>query len=81
MQLNIHDSTLKRVGFINNNLPDALHYFDDNWHRYLAEGTSTFDFSVNKVNSSYALLTLQSYISFTYDGEDYLFLCIYNVRI
>ncbi|TLQ11753.1 serine/threonine protein phosphatase [Lactococcus cremoris] len=73
MQLNIHDSTLKRVGFINNNLPDALHYFDDNWHRYLAEGTSTFDFSVNKINSSYALLTLQSYISFTYDGEDYLF--------
>ncbi|AAA98579.1 tail protein [Lactococcus phage BK5-T] len=73
MQLNIHDSTLKRVGFINNNLPDALHYFDDNWHRYLAEGTSTFDFSVNKINSSYALLTLKSYISFTYDGEDYLF--------
>ena len=73
MQLSIHDQTLKRVGFINNNLPDALHYFDDNWHRYLAEGTSTFDFSVNKVNSSYALLTLQSYISFTYDGEDYLF--------
>lgn len=73
MQLNIHDSTLKRVGFINNNLPDALHYFNDNWHRYLAEGTSTFDFSVNKVNPDYALLTLQSYISFSYDGEDYLF--------
>lgn len=73
MQLNIHNSTLKRVGFINNNLPNTLHYFDDNWHRYLAEGTSTFDFSVNKVNPTYALLTLQSYISFTYDGEDYLF--------
>ena len=73
MQLNIHDSTLKRIGFINNDLPDALHYFNDNWHRYLAEGTSTFDFSVNKVNPDYALLTLQSYISFTYDSEDYLF--------
>lgn len=73
MQLNIHDSTLKRIGFINNDLPDALHYFNDNWHRYLAEGTSTFDFSVNKVNPDYALLTLQSYISFSYDGEDYLF--------
>lgn len=73
MQLNIHDSTLKRIGFINNDLPDALHYFNDNWHRYLAEGTSTFDFSVNKVNPDYALLTLQNYISFTYDGEDYLF--------
>ncbi|NEX56524.1 hypothetical protein GTP08_13030, partial [Lactococcus lactis] len=73
MQLNIHDQTLKRIGFINNDLPDALHYFNDNWHRYLAEGTSTFDFSVNKVNPDYALLTLQSYISFTYDSEDYLF--------
>jgi|GEM_PF-1569141 len=73
MQLNIHDSTLKRVGFINNNLPNALHYFNDNWHRYLVEGTSTFDFSVNKVNSDYALLTLQNYISFSYDGDDYLF--------
>lgn len=73
MQLNIHDSTLKRIGFINNDLPDALHYFNDNWHRYLAEGTSTFDFSVNKINPDYALLTLQSYISFSYDDEDYLF--------
>lgn len=73
MQLNIHDSTLKRIGFINNDLPDALHYFNDNWRRYLAEGTSTFDFSVNKVNPDYALLTLQSYISFSYDNEDYLF--------
>ncbi|ADJ61055.1 serine/threonine protein phosphatase [Lactococcus cremoris] len=73
MQLNIHDSTLKRVGSINNDLPEALHYFNDNWHRYLTEGTSTFDFSVNKVNPTYALLTLQSYISFSYDDEDYLF--------
>ena len=73
MQLNIHDSTLKRIGFINNDLPDALHYFNDNWHRYLTEGTSTFNFSVNKVNPNYALLTLQNYISFSYDNEDYLF--------
>lgn len=73
MQLNIHDSTLKRIGFINNNLPNALHYFNDNWHRYLVEGTSTFGFSVNKVNPDYALLTLQNYISFSYDGDDYLF--------
>lgn len=73
MQLNIHDSTLKKVGYINNDVPGALHYFDDNWHRYLAEGTSTFDFSVNKVNPDYSLITLQSYISFSYNNEDYLF--------
>lgn len=73
MQLNIHDSTLKKVGYINNDVPGALHYFDDNWHRYLAEGTSTFDFSVNKVNPAYSLISLQSYISFSYNNEDYLF--------
>lgn len=73
MQLNIHDSTLKKVGYINNDLPEALHYFNDNWHRYLAEGTSTFDFSVNKVNPAYSLITLQSYISFSHNNEDYLF--------
>lgn len=73
MQLNIHDSTLKKVGYINNDVPNALHYYDDNWHRYLAEGTSTFDFSVNKVNPAYSLITLESYISFTYNDEDYLF--------
>lgn len=73
MQLNIHDHTLKRVGFINNDVPNALHYYDDNWHRYLAEGSSTFDFSVNKVNPAFGLISLESYISFTYDNEDYLF--------
>lgn len=73
MQLNIHDHTLKRVGFINNDVPNALHYYEDNWHRYLAEGSSTFDFSVNKVNPVYGLITLESYISFTYENEDYLF--------
>lgn len=73
MQLTIHDSNLRVVGFINNDLPGALHYFDDNWHRYLTEGTSTFDFSVDKVNPAYALLSLESYISFTYNNEDFLF--------
>ncbi|MEY8515017.1 hypothetical protein [Lactococcus taiwanensis] len=79
MQLNIHDLTLKRVGVINNHLPKALHYFDDNWHRYLSEGTSTFDFSVNKSHTDCALLTMQGYISFTYDDEEYLFKIV-NLR-
>ncbi|MCW2281425.1 phage baseplate protein [Lactococcus lactis] len=79
MQLNIYDLTLKCIGIINNNLPAALHYFDDNWHRYLLEGTSTFDFSVNKSHPDYALLTMQGYISFTYDDEDYLFKIV-NLR-
>lgn len=73
MQISIHDSSMERIGFMNNNLPDALHYFDDTWHRYLKEGTSTFDFTVSKAHPDSALITPQSYISFNYESQDYLF--------
>lgn len=73
MELNIHDKTLKYVGVVNNNLPEALHYFDDKWHRYLAEGSSTFEFSVPKNNPDFSLIQESSYISFYYENEDYLF--------
>lgn len=73
MQISIHDSSMERIGFMNNNLPDALHYFDDTWHRYLKEGTSTFDFTVSKAHPDSALITTQSYISFNYESQDYLF--------
>lgn len=73
MELNIHDKTLKYVGVINNKLPGALHYFDDKWHRYLAEGSSTFEFSVSKNNPDFSLIQESSYISFFYENEDYLF--------
>lgn len=73
MELNIHDKTLKYVGVINNKLPGALHYFDDKWHRYLAEGSSTFEFSVSKNNTDFSLIQESSYISFFYENEDYLF--------
>ncbi|WP_349652131.1 phage tail spike protein [Lactococcus lactis] len=73
MELNIHDKTLKYVGVINNKLPAALHYFDDKWHRYLAEGSSTFEFSVSKNNPDFSLIQESSYISFFYENEDYLF--------
>ncbi|RDG21642.1 phage tail spike protein [Lactococcus cremoris] len=73
MELNIHDKTLKYVGVINNKLPEALHYFDDKWHRYLAEGSSTFEFSVPKNNPDFSLIQESSYISFYYENEDYLF--------
>ena len=73
MELNIHDKTLKYIGVINNNLPESLHYFDDKWHRYLAEGSSTFEFSVPKNNPDFSLIQESSYISFYYEHEDYLF--------
>jgi hypothetical protein len=79
MQLTIHDSTLKKVGILDNDLPKALHYYDDNWHRYLREGTSTFDFSINKknvdniANIDVSAITEQGYVSFFYEGKTHLF--------
>ena len=74
MLISIHDKTLQRVAFIDNEKPGALHFFDDVWHRYLTEATSTFDFSVPKTgNAALQYLTEKNYVSFQYEGQDYLF--------
>ena len=74
MLISIHDKTLRRVAFIDNEKPETLHFFDDVWHRYLTEATSTFDFSVPKTgNAAHRYLTEKNYVSFQYEGQDYLF--------
>lgn len=74
MLISIHDKTLQRVAFIDNEKPETLHFFDDVWHRYLTEATSTFDFSVPKTgNAVLQYLTEKNYVSFQYKGQDYLF--------
>lgn len=74
MLISIHDKTLQRVAFIDNEKPETLHFFDDIWHRYLTEATSTFDFSVPKTgNAALQYLTEKNYVSFRYGGQDYLF--------
>ncbi|MGF2047497.1 hypothetical protein ACQUET_02025 [Lactococcus lactis] len=78
MQITIHDNQMNRVGFLSNEVPGLPSFFNDNWHRYLAEGAATFDFSVNKFKNGTLqdycqFLNDQAYISFTYEGEDFLF--------
>ena len=74
MLISIHDKTLQRVAFIDNEKLETLHFFDDVWHRYLTEATSTFDFSVPKTgNAALQYLTEKNYVSFQYEGQDYLF--------
>ena len=78
MQITIHDNQMNRVGFLSNEVPGLPSFFNDNWHRYLAEGASTFDFSVNKFKNGALqdycqFLNEQAYISFIYEGEDFLF--------
>ena len=75
MLISIHDSTLHRVGFMDNSKPNTIHYYNDSWHRYLVQATSTFDFTVSKrrKHSLLQYLTAENYVSFTYESVDYLF--------
>ncbi len=78
MKINILDNRLRKVGFIKRGHPDMPNFSSDVWHRYLAEGTSTFDFTVHKfVNGVFQdyckLINDQAYFSFRYKGKDYLF--------
>lgn len=78
MKINILDNRLRKVGFIKRGHPDMPTFSYDTWHRYLAEGTSTFDFTVHKfVNGVFQdcckLINEQAYFSFRYKGKDYLF--------
>ncbi|XHB95484.1 hypothetical protein AAFF39_00380 [Lactococcus garvieae] len=77
MLISIHDQTLQRVGFLSNENPLTPDFKNDNFHRYLAQGASTFDFTVNKCKNG----TLQDYVqhlnehayfSFQYEDEDFL---------
>jgi phage minor structural protein len=72
--ISVHDKNLRRVTYLDNEKLKTMHYFDDTWHRYLTEATSTFDFSVPKTgNTDIEFLTEKGYVSFHYEGKSYLF--------
>ena len=49
MQLKVLDNIQANVlAVLNNDLPNALHYRDDKWHSYAAEGSSSYEFTIDK---------------------------------
>lgn len=81
MDLIIHDSKLKKVAYIDNELQDTLSFFDDKWSRYLDTASSTFEFTVFKKGiksdsvkeKAYQTLTERSFVSFKFNKRTYLF--------
>lgn len=74
MLISIRDSTLSCVANMDNTLPKALHYYDDNWRRLLKEATSTFSFTVDKTGlEAEQYLTERNYLSFVHENRSYLF--------
>ena len=80
MLLTIHDSSLRKVAFIDNNKQGTLNYFNDSWTRYLETGSSIFDFTVFKKaiisdigqKRAYNALNEKAFVSFHYKGKTYL---------
>ncbi len=78
MLITIHNNQMNKIGFLSNEAPGIPSFFNDTWHRYLAEGAATFSFSVNKFKNGSLqdycqYLNDQAYISFRFDGQDHLF--------
>lgn len=81
MDIIIHDSKLKKVAYIDNELQDTLSFYDDKWSRYLDTASSTFEFTVYKKGiksdsvkeKAYQTLTERSFVSFKYNKKTYLF--------
>jgi phage minor structural protein, N-terminal domain protein len=80
MLLTIHDSSLRKVAFVDNEKQGTLNYFNDSWHRYLETASSTFDFTVFKKaiisdtgqKRAYNTLNEKAFVSFQYKGRTYL---------
>ena len=75
MQIKVFDNMQTNVlGIMNNNIPDALHYYDDAFHEYLMSGSYTFSFSVDKykddkINTDIDMLRVGNHLSFK-NGDD-----------
>ncbi|HEL2737521.1 TPA: phage tail protein [Streptococcus suis] len=80
MLLTIHDASLRKVAFIDNDKQATLNYFNDSWTRYLETGSSTFNFTVFKKaiisdvgrKRAYNYLNEKAFVSFQYKGKTYL---------
>lgn len=81
MLLTIHDASLQKVAFVDNDKQNTLNYYDDTWARDLPTGSSTFEFTVFKkaiksdtaLSKAYQYLNDRAWVSFRYHGRTYLF--------
>lgn len=72
MIFNILDRQFNTLTSMDNSIRGAIHFFDDEFHRYLQQGLSTFDFSVLRNNEDVKYFVEGNYIQFEYKSRDYL---------
>ena len=59
------------LGFLDNNSPDSLHFYDDKLHIYLEGTAHTFEFTVNAQHEDSYLLEVGNKCSFIYKDRPY----------
>lgn len=59
------------VAMIDNDVPEALHYYNDKLHQYLKGSASTFEFTCLTKHSDAQYLIAGNYISFVYEDKQY----------
>lgn len=78
MQIWIHDSKMKKIVALNNDVPDMLSYSNSTWHSYLDQATSTFDFTIPKfsngeLHEDIKLINDECFVSFYVNGSYQVF--------
>lgn len=72
---NVRIAILNRSGqvqaFMDNMVPEALHYYNDTLHRYLTGNAYTFSFTVSAHHPDAAFLTTGGHLSFRRKEEDF----------
>lgn len=59
------------LGFMDNDLPGALHFYDDKLHVYLEGTAHTFEFSAREDHEDAQLLEVGNKLSFVYNSKPY----------
>lgn len=59
------------LGFLDNNLPGALHFYDDKLHVYLNGSAHTFEFTAPEDHEDAQLLEVGNKLAFVYKGRQY----------
>lgn len=78
MQIWIHDSSMKKITALNNDIQGMLSYTNSTWHSYLDQATSTFDFTIPKfsngeLHEDIKLINDKCFVSFYVNGSYQVF--------
>lgn len=72
MQFHILDENYTPVAVMDNDLPDAIHFSNSKFHRFLTGSADFFDFETSKLHVDHNQLQVGYWIAFKYDDRDRL---------